>query len=97
VGLGVFLMKRKLTKRAGHSNILLNIAEKWIVLKITQAEQVNFCIYDGEKSEAGVLQKSEEHEIDLGNEKIVLKRDREGREYTIRRSDRREMWILLGE
>lgn len=44
-----------------------------------------------------MLEPSEEQSIDLGLEKIVIRKDREGKEYSIRRLDRKEMWLLLGE
>jgi hypothetical protein len=54
-------------------------------------------VHDAETSTAGKLERKEEHEISLGAEKLVVRREREGKNYVIRRSDRREMWVQLGD
>jgi hypothetical protein len=97
VGLGAFLLKRKIIRRADGAEMLLNACDKWLLLKITHAEQVHCSLYDSHTSTSTVLERKEEHEIDLGVEKLLVRREREGKNYVVRRGDRREMWVWLGE
>jgi hypothetical protein len=97
VGLGVFLMKRKLVRRSGSSEVFLSVLDKWIALKVLQSRQVSCCLYGVDGNSQTLLQKEEDEEIDLGSCKLVIRRDLETDEVTIRRSDRRELWVLAGE
>ncbi len=76
--------------------MLINACDKWLLLKITHAEQIHYSLYNNHSSTSKVLGKKEEHEIDLGVEKLLLRRDQEGKNYVMRRGDRREMWVWLG-
>ena len=48
VGMGVFLKKRKVVAHIG-AEVLLNVSDKWIVLKASPAKQLSVCIYSGDK------------------------------------------------
>lgn len=96
-GLGAFLLKRKVSARADGSELLLNACDRWLVLRITRAEQLHYSLHDSEGSASGVLERKEEHEIAVGGEQVVVRREREGRNFVVRRSDRRAMWVWLGE
>ena len=49
MGMGVFLRKRKLVTPFGSAEVLLNVCEKWVVLKVSPGKQIGVCIYSGDK------------------------------------------------
>lgn len=55
MGLGVFLLKRKIVKRADGAELLLNACDKWVVLKISQNQQISYTVHEGESSVSGLL------------------------------------------
>lgn len=97
IGLGAFMMKRRLVRRAGSAEVFLGVCDKWIVLRILSSRQLSYCLFTAEESNQAHLDAQEDQEIDLGSAKLSIKRDEEGKEWTIRRTDRRAMWVLLGE
>jgi hypothetical protein len=76
VGLGSFLLKRKVVTRADASELLLNACDKWLLLRIAHNEQIHYSLHDSENSISGVLERKEEHEIGVGGEKVVVRRER---------------------
>lgn len=75
VGLGAFLLKRKIIKRADGGELLLNVLDKWVLLKIRQSEQIGYSVHDAQASnKAAELERAEEHEIELGEVKLQLRR-----------------------
>jgi hypothetical protein len=47
--MGVFVRKRKLVTPFGSAEVLLNVCEKWVMLKFSPGKQICVCIYSGDK------------------------------------------------
>lgn len=73
------------------------MVDKWVVVRILHSKHIAYAIYQTDTATHGLLPSQSEHQIDLADCKLVIKSDEEGRDFTIRRSDRQEMWMLVGE
>lgn len=60
MGLGVFLMKRKVVRRAGSPEIFLSVMDKWIVLRVLPSKQVSYAIYYADTSAQAVLESKQQ-------------------------------------
>lgn len=89
VGLGIFLQKKKLIVNADSTERLFSIDDQFVMIKIKQSQQILFTVFDGEKLETGIFEKKGQHQIKLSDSTLVLKRQVESKQYSIRRNTRK--------
>ena len=59
VGLGVFLLKRKITVRPDGTELLLNACDRWVTLRVAPNEKVQFSVHDSNSSNSGNMERAE--------------------------------------
>jgi len=97
LGLGVFLLKKKMLQKCDGSDILLSIEDNFVRIKIKLSEEIIATIYNFESEENVIFEPKNDHEIAVGQCSLLIKREKEGKEYSIKRIDRKSMWILLSQ
>ena len=48
VGLGVFIRKRRVLRKPDSTELLINILDQWVVVKVLPSRQIVMCVYSGE-------------------------------------------------
>lgn len=75
VGLGVFIRKRRVLRKPGSTELLINIIDQWVVIKVLTSRQIVLCVYSGESTTQHCLSEKPEQEVNLGTCMLRVRRE----------------------
>jgi hypothetical protein len=85
VGYGVFLMKKKVMVKCEGQEMLFSLEDCFLMVKISAGQQIAYSVFGVESERSGIMSGKGEQTIEVGRHRVVLRREREGREYSVRR------------